>query len=105
MTTRNFFDLKLINTTPGGVIKAFRRNFQITQQELAVVTGIAETNLSAIENDKIEIGIKRAVLIAAALGIDPASILFPHGYEASYGKDVRAVQVASAKLMAKKKVV
>jgi hypothetical protein len=33
---------------------------------LAAVTGIAETNLSAIENDKVEIGVKRAVLIAAA---------------------------------------
>jgi len=102
--SRNFFDLKQTKTTPGGVIKSFRKNFQITQQELVQVTGIAETNISSIENDKIEIGIKRAVLIAAAFGIDPASILFPNGFEASYGKDVKAVRLASEKMMAKKKV-
>lgn len=101
---RNFFDLKHVKTTPGGVIRAFRRNFRITQQELAKVTGIAEANLSAIENDKIEIGVKRAVLIAAAFGIDPSLILFPSGFEGSYGKDVQAVQQASEKMMAKKRV-
>ena len=102
--SRNFSDLRHTKTTPGGVIKAFRKNFQMTQQELAQVTGIAETNLSAIENDKIEIGVKRAVLIAAAFGIEPASILFPNGFDASYSKDVKAVRIASEKLMAKKKV-
>ena len=101
---RIFFDLNQIKTTPGGVIKAFRKNFQITQQELAEVTGIAEANLSVIENDKIEIGVKRAVLIAAALGIDPSLILFPSGFEGSYSKDVKAVQQASEKMMAKKRV-
>ena len=104
MAIRNFFDLKHEQATPGGIIRAFRKNFQITQEELAKVTGIAEANISAIENDKIELGVKRAVLMAAAFGIDPAQILFPNGYEASYGKDVKAVQQASAKLMAKKKV-
>ncbi len=104
MATRNILDLKFPKTTPGRVIKAFRTNFKITQQELAEVTGIAETNLSAIENDKVEIGVKRAVLIAAALGISPSSLLFPNGYETAYEKDVKAVQSASAKMMAKKKV-
>ena len=101
--TRNFFDLKQIKSTPGGVIKAFRKNFQFTQHELAEVTGIAEANLSAIENDRVEIGVKRAVLIAAAFGIDPALILFPNGYEASYNKDIKTVQKASEKMMARKK--
>ena len=100
----NFFDLKQVKTTPGGVIKAFRKNFQITQQELAKVTGIAETNLSAIESNKVEIGVKRAVLIATAFGIDPAIILFPNGYESSYSKDIKAVQQAAEKMMSKKKV-
>lgn len=103
MAVKNFFDLKQVETTPGGVIKAFRKNFNITQQELADITGIAETNLSAIENNKIEIGVKRAVFIAAALGIDPALILFPNGYEESYGKDLKLIQQASAKLMSKKR--
>ena len=104
MAKQNFFDLKLTKATPGKVIKAFRINFNITQQELAEVTGIAETNLSAIENDKVEIGVKRAVLIATALGISPSGLLFPNGYESSYGKDIKVVQAAATKMMAKKKV-
>jgi transcriptional regulator with XRE-family HTH domain len=104
VATRNIFDLKFPKTTPGKVIKAFRKNFNITQQELSKVTGIAETNLSAIENDRVEIGVKRAVLIAAALGISPSSLLFPNGYQTAYEKDVKVVQAASAKLMSKKRV-
>jgi len=100
--TKNFFDLKQVRTTSGGVIRAFRKNFKITQTELAQVTGIAETNLSAIENNRIEIGVKRAVLIAAAFGIDPSLILFPNGYESAFKKDIKAVQKASAKLIKKK---
>jgi len=103
MAIKNFFELKLVGATPGKVIKAFRKNFNITQQELAGVTGIAETNISAIENDKVEIGVKRAVLIAAAFGINPSGLLFPRGYENSYGKDIKAVKVAAGKMMAKKK--
>lgn len=103
MANRNFSDLKLSKATPGKVLKAFRTNFDITQHELAQVTGIAETNLSAIENDRVEIGVKRAVLIAAALGISPSALLFPDGYEASYGKDIKTVRAAAAKMMAKKR--
>lgn len=104
MKTRNFFDLKLKKSTSGEVIKAFRKNFQITQGELAEITGIAETNLSAIENDKVELGVKRAVLIATALGLNPSQLLFPNGVEASYSKEVHRVQQVSAKIMAKKRV-
>lgn len=102
MKAKNFFDLKQVKTTPGGVIKAFRKNFQLTQHELAEMTGLTHTNISALENNRIEIGIKRAVLIAAAFGIDPSLILFPNGFEASYGKDVKAVRQASAKVLARK---
>lgn len=104
MPTQNFFDLKLTKPTPGKVVRGFRRNFKLTQQELAQVTGIAETNLSAIENDKVELGVRRAVLIAAAFGVDPSLILFPHGYVAPYESEVRAVQAAATRLKAKKKV-
>ena len=102
MAKKNFFDLKQVQTTSGGVIKAFRKNFHITQTELAEITGIAETNISAIENNKIDIGVKRAVFIAAALGIDPSLILFPNGYEDSYGKDLKMIQQASVRLLSKK---
>lgn len=106
MTThKNFFDLKQVKTTSGEVVRAFRKNFQLTQQELAEITGLTDTNISAIENDRIDIGIKRSVLIAAAFGIDPSLILFPNGFESSFSKDVKTVRQASAKALAKKKAI
>jgi transcriptional regulator with XRE-family HTH domain len=104
MAMQKFFDLKLSKTTTGEIIKAFRGNFQMTQCELAKITGIAETNLSAIENNRLEIGVKRSVLIATALGLDPSQLLFPNGVEAAYSKEVHRVQKFSAQVMAKKKV-
>lgn len=104
MATRNIFDFKFEKTSTGKIIKAFRENFKITQNELAQITGIAGTNLSAIENDKVEIGVKRAVLIATTLGLNPSQLLFPNGVEATYSKEVHRVQQISAKVMGKKKV-
>ena len=104
MATRSIFDFKYQKTTTGKIIKAFRENFRITQCELAKITGIAETNLSAIENDRVEVGVKRAVLIATALGLNPSQLLFPNGVEATYAKEVHRVQRVSARVMAKKKV-
>lgn len=99
---RDISEFKFKETTAGGIIKAFRRNFKITQSELAEITGIAETNLSAIENDRIDIGVKRAVLIATALGIDAAQLLFPNGEE-SYEKEVEQVRQRAHKILGKKR--
>ena len=96
MATRNFFDLKLIEITPGKVIKAFRKNFSITQQELAKVTGIAETNLSAIENDRIEMSQRYAEVFAAALNVHPMIFLYPNGnFEKSV--ELRKIEKRAAK--------
>ena len=90
-------------STPGSVIRAHRRNWKITLKELSETTGIAESNLSLIENDKVEIGTRRAALIGAALGIDPAFILFPEGAETSYKKEVERVSKKASKLFAEKR--
>ena len=97
-----YSDLKQIQVTPGRVIRAFRNSFKITLQELEDLTGIKKSNISAIENDKVEIGVRRAVLLAAALGIGPEDLLFPNGYEASYAKEVKTVRDATEKYLAKK---
>ena len=95
--------LENIKSTPGKVIRAHRRNFLITLKELACATGIAESNLSLIENDKIELGVKRATLIGAALGIEPGFILFPNDSEGLYDKEVRQVKARASKLFALKR--
>ena len=96
--------LKDQKNTPGGVIRAHRTNFKITLKELSKATGIAESNLSLIENDKVEIGVKRATLIGAALGIDPAFIMFPNGYE-PFKAEKERVQKAARKMFSGKKIV
>ena len=48
-----------------------------TQKELAQRSRISETNLSLLENSKIEIGKKRSEQLAEAFNVHPAIIMFP----------------------------
>ena len=56
-----------------------------TQKELARRSKISATNISLLENEKIEIGKRRAEQLAQAFGVHPAIIMFPE-YEA---KEIR----------------
>jgi transcriptional regulator with XRE-family HTH domain len=67
--------------TPGQVIRMLRELKGWTQESLAKRSGISATNLSLLENEKVEIGKKRAELLARAFGVHPAIIMFPE-YEA-----------------------
>ena len=66
-------------TTIGQIVKAFRKRYGFTQSVLSEITGIPETHISQIENDRIDLGVKRAEILAAALGVRPQDILFPEG--------------------------
>lgn len=65
----------------GEVIKMLRELKGWTQAELARRSGIGVTNISLLENEKIEIGKKRAEQLANTFGVHPAIIMFPE-YEA-----------------------
>jgi len=67
---------------PGEVIKMLRDLKGWTQEELSRRSGITSTNISLLENDRIDIGKKRAERIANAFDVHPAIIMFPE-YEAS----------------------
>lgn len=67
--------------TSGRVIRMLRELKEWTQEDLAKRSGITATNLSLLENDKIEIGKKRAEQLAGAFDVHPAIIMFPE-YEA-----------------------
>lgn len=73
--------ISIPNTRASSIIKAFRENFNISQEDMAWACEISQANLSAIENDRREIGIKVAIKIAAFLGINPIILLYPNGYE------------------------
>lgn len=72
---------KYASITSGEAIKMLRELKGWTQEELASRSGIKSTNISLLENDKIEIGKRRVVQLANAFGIHPAIIMFPE-YEA-----------------------
>ena len=65
----------------GEVIRMLRDLKGWTQGELARHSGISVTNISLLENDKVEIGKRRAEQLARAFNIHPAIIMFPE-YEA-----------------------
>lgn len=67
--------------TTGEVIRMLRELKGWTQTELAKRSGISATNISLLENNKVEIGKKRVEQIAKAFAIHPAIIMFPE-YEA-----------------------
>lgn len=100
---KNFFELPQMKATPGQLVRAFRTNFKLTLKELQQITDISYTNLSAIENDRIDVGVRRAVLLAAAFGIAPGQILFPHGHVRPEDKKAVLVRTRAKKLLEKKR--
>ncbi len=63
--------------TTGEVIRMLRELKEWTQQQLAERSGINATNISLLENGRVEIGKHRAVQLAKAFDVHPAIIMFP----------------------------
>lgn len=63
--------------TTGEAIRMLRKLKGWTQKELSIRSGIQISNISLLENNKIEIGKKRALQISKALSVHPAIIMFP----------------------------
>jgi len=52
----------------------------LSQNQLSQLTGIPQTTISAIENDRVRLGVERAKVLARALKVHPGVIVFP-GWE------------------------
>jgi len=63
--------------TTGEVIKMLRELKGWTQEELSKYCNINAKNISMLENNKLEIGKKRAEQLAKAFNVHPAIIMFP----------------------------
>jgi ribosome-binding protein aMBF1 (putative translation factor) len=63
--------------TSGEVIKMLRELKEWTQEELAKRCKINASNISLLENNKVEIGKRRTEQLAHAFNIHPAIIMFP----------------------------
>ena len=78
---------KKIEVSPGESVRILRELQELSQNGLSALTGIPQSTISAIENDKIRLGIERAKTLARALKCHPAVLVFP-------GWDVRSESAA-----------
>ncbi len=68
---------KRVDVSIGESLKIIRELQGLSQNELFALTGIPQSTLSAIEHDKINLGVERAKVLARALKCHPAVLVFP----------------------------
>ncbi|MDZ7751734.1 MAG: helix-turn-helix transcriptional regulator [Gammaproteobacteria bacterium] len=68
---------KRIDVSVGESVKILRELQELSQNELAELTGIPQSTISAIENDRVQLGVERAKVLARALNCHPAVLVFP----------------------------
>jgi len=71
---------KRITVSAGESVRIIRELQGFSQNQLAQRTGIPQATLSAIENDRVRLGVERAKVLARALKCHPAVLVFP-GWE------------------------
>jgi transcriptional regulator with XRE-family HTH domain len=69
-----------IAVSVGESVRIVRELQGMSQNQLAKRTGIPQATLSAIENDRVRLGVERAKVLARALACHPAVLVFP-GWE------------------------
>lgn len=68
---------KTIEVSVGESVRILRELQELSQSDLAKLTGIPQSTISAIENDRVNLGVERAKILARALKCHPAVIVFP----------------------------
>ena len=71
---------KRITVSMGESVRIVRELQGLSQNQLAQRTSIPQATLSAIENDRVRLGVERAKVLARALKCHPAVLVFP-GWE------------------------
>jgi transcriptional regulator with XRE-family HTH domain len=71
---------KMIHVSAGESVRIIRELQELSQNNLAELTGIPQSTISAIENDRVQLGVERAKVLAVALKCHPAVLVFP-GWE------------------------
>lgn len=71
-----------IEVTTGESVRILRELQELSQNELAEYSGIPQSTISAIENDRVRLGVERAKTLARALRCHPSVLVFP-GWDVS----------------------
>jgi transcriptional regulator with XRE-family HTH domain len=67
---------KLVDVSVGESVRILRELQEMSQNELSELTGIPQSTISAIENDRVNLGVERAKVLARALKCHPAVLVF-----------------------------
>jgi len=73
---------KRVEVSAGESVRILRELQELSQAELSALTSISQSTISAIENDRINLGVERAKVFARALRCHPAVLVFP-GWDVS----------------------
>jgi len=71
---------KAVDVSVGESVRIIRELQGLSQNQLSRMTGIPQSTVSAIENDRVNLGVARAKVLARALRCHPAVLVFP-GWE------------------------
>lgn len=71
---------KRIIVTVGESVRIIRELQELSQNQLSQITGIPQATISAIENNRVQLGVERAKVLARALKVHPGVLVFP-GWE------------------------
>jgi transcriptional regulator with XRE-family HTH domain len=66
-----------VEVSVGESVRILRELQELTQGQLADLTGIPQSTISAIENGRVNLGVERAKVLARALECHPAVLVFP----------------------------
>ncbi len=65
-----------VSLTTGDIVRMLREKNELTQLQLAQITALKQSTISAIEKNRISIGIERAKVLAKALHVHPSTLVF-----------------------------
>ena len=68
---------RTVDVPVGESVRILRELQGLGQNELADLTGIPQSTISAIENNRVQLGVERAKVLARALACHPAVLVFP----------------------------
>jgi transcriptional regulator with XRE-family HTH domain len=66
-----------VSISSGESVRIMRELQELSQNDLAKMAGIPQSTISAIENDRVNLGVERAKSLARALKCHPAVLVFP----------------------------
>lgn len=69
--------IKRIDVSTGDSVRILRELQEMSQNDLAALTGVPQSTISAIENGRVRLGVDRAKVLAKALRCHPAVLVFP----------------------------